>query len=56
MCRRQKLSPAPFYKLKVKYDGMDVLDAEAEALEGESATFKRLLADNDVLKDRLGRN
>jgi putative transposase len=60
VCRRHGLSPATFYKLKAKYGGMDVSDAQRlRALEDENGKLKRLLAgtklDNVVLKDLLGR-
>lgn len=61
LCRRHGLSPSTFYKLKAKYGGMDVSDAQKlKALESENARLKRLLADsmldNAVLKDLLGKN
>lgn len=61
VCRRHGLSPATFYKLKAKYGGMDVSDAQKlKALEDENAKLKRLLADamldNVVLKDLLGKS
>ena len=60
VCRRHGLSPATFYKLKAKYEGMDVSDAQRlRALEDENGKLKRLLADamldNIVLKDLLGK-
>ena len=60
VCRRHGLSPATFYKLKAKYGGMDVSDAQKlKALEDENGKLKRLLADamldNIVLKDLLGK-
>ena len=37
VCRRHGLSPATFYKLKAKYGGMDVSDAQRlKALEDEN--------------------
>lgn len=60
VCRRHGLSTATFYKLKAKYDGMEVSEAAigSRALEDENAKLKRLLADtmldNVVLKDLLG--
>lgn len=61
VCRRHGLSPATFYKLKARYGGMDVFDAQRlKQLEDENAKLKRLLADamldNVVLKDLLGKN
>lgn len=61
VCRRHGLSPATFYKLKAKYGGMDVSDAQRlKALEDENGKLKRLLADamldNIVLKDLLGKS
>lgn len=60
VCRRHGLSPATFYKLKAKYGGMDVSDAQRlKTLEDENGKLKRLLADamldNVVLKDLLGK-
>lgn len=60
VCRRHGLSPATFYKLKAKYGGMDVSDAQRlRALEDENGKLKRLLADamldNIVLKDLVGK-
>ena len=60
VCRRHGLSPATFYKLKAKYGGMDVSDAQRlRVLEDENGKLKRLLADamldNVVLKDLLGK-
>lgn len=60
VCRRHGLSPATFYKLKAKYGGLDVSDAQRlRALEDENGKLKRLLADamldNVVLKDLLGK-
>lgn len=60
VCRRHGLSPATFYKLKAKYGGMDVSDAQRlRTLEDENGKLKRLLADamldNVVLKDLLGK-
>ena len=60
LCRKHGLSPATFYKLKAKYGGMDVSDANRlKQLEAENAKLKRLVADvmldNVVLKDLLGK-
>ena len=60
VCRRHGLNPATFYKLKAKYGGIDVSDAQRlRALEDENSKLKRLLADamldNIVLKDLLGK-
>lgn len=60
ICRRHGLSPATFYKLKAKYGGMDVSEAQRlKTLEDENGKLKRLLADamldNIVLKDLLGK-
>lgn len=54
------MSPATFYKLKAKYGGMDLSDANRlKQLEAENAKLKRLVADvmldNVVLKDLLGK-
>jgi putative transposase len=59
-CRKHGLSPATFYKLKARYDGMDLLDTKRlKQLEDENAKLKRLVADvmldNVVLKDLLGK-
>ena len=46
VCRRHGLSPATFCKLKARYGGMDVSDAQRlKALEDENGKLKRLLAD-----------
>ena len=43
ICRRHGLSPATFYKLKAKYGGMDVSNAQRlKALEDENGKLKRL--------------
>ena len=60
VCRRHGLGPATFYKLKARYGGMDVSDAQRlRTLEDENGKLKRLLADamhdNVVLKDLLGK-
>ena len=60
LCRKHGLSPATFYKLKAKYGGMDLSDANRlKQLEAENAKLKRLVADvmldNVVLKDLLGK-
>ncbi len=60
LCRKHGLSPATFYKLKAKYVGMDLSDANRlKQLEAENAKLKRLVADvmldNVVLKDLLGK-
>ena len=61
LCRKHGLSPATFYKLKAKYGGMDLSDANRlKQLEAENARLKRLVADvmldNVVLKDLLGKH
>ena len=60
VCRKHGLSPATFYKLKARYGGMDLSDANRlKQLEAENAKLKRLVADvmldNVVLKDLLGK-
>ena len=60
-CRKHGLSPATFYKLKARYGGMDLSDANRlKQLEAGNARLKRLVADvmpdNVVLKDLLGRS
>ncbi|PTV93253.1 putative transposase [Rhodobacter aestuarii] len=60
LCRKHGFSPATFYKLKAKYGGMDLSDANRlKQLEAENAKLKRLVADvmldNVVLKDLLGK-
>ncbi|OJH44733.1 transposase [Paracoccus sp. SM22M-07] len=59
VCRRHGPSPATFYKLRAKYGGMHVSDAQGlRALEDENGNLKRLPADamldNAVLKDLFG--
>ncbi|ARO14876.1 transposase IS3/IS911 family protein [Ketogulonicigenium robustum] len=54
------MSPATFYKLKAKYGGMDLSDANRlKQLEAEHAKLKRLVADvmldSVALKDLLGK-
>jgi putative transposase len=61
LCRKHGLSPATFYKLKAKYGGMDLSDANRlKQLEAENAKLKRIVADvmldNVVLKDLLGKS
>ena len=60
VCRKHGLSPATFYKMKAKYDGLEVSDARRlRQLEDENSKLKRLLAqsvlDNVILKDLLGK-
>ena len=60
LCRKHGLSPATFYKLKAKFGGMELSDANRlKQLEAENAKLKRLVADvmldNVVLKDLLGK-
>ena len=60
VCRKHRLSPATFYKLKAKYGGLEVSDARRlRQLEDENGKLKRLLAesvlDNAILKDLLGK-
>ena len=60
VCRKHGISHASFYKLKAKYGGMDVSDAQRlKQLEEENAKLKRLVADTMldvvVLKDLLGK-
>ncbi len=60
VCRGHGLSRATFYKLKAKYGGMDMSDAQRlKALEDENGRLKRLLADamldNIMLKDLPGK-
>ena len=60
LCRKHRLSPATFYKLKAKYGGMDLSDAKRlKQFEDENAKLKCLLEDamldNMVLKDLLGK-
>ncbi len=59
VCRRHGLSPSTFYKLKAKYGGLDVSEADRlKSLEDVNAKLKGLLADtmldNVLLKDLLG--
>ncbi|WP_371309187.1 IS3 family transposase [Hyphomonas sp.] len=56
ICRKYGLSDATFYKLKAKFGGMTVSDAQRlRTLESENSKLKRLLAeamlDNAALKD-----
>ena len=56
VCRKHGVSPASFYKWKVKFGGLDASDAKRlRALEDDSGKLKKLLAeamlDNAVLKD-----
>lgn len=58
VCRKHGLSPATFYKLKVKYCGLEVSGARRlRLLEARNSKLKRLLAqsvlDNAILKDLL---
>ena len=60
LCRKHGLSPATFYKLKAKFGGMELSDANRlKQLEAENAKLKRLVADvmldHVVLKDLLGK-
>jgi len=60
ICRKHGVNPASFYKLKAKYGGMEVSDAQRlKSLEEENAKLKRLVADTMldvvVLKDLLGK-
>lgn len=55
LCRKHGLSPATFHKLKAKFGGMELSDANRlKQLEAENAKLKRLVADvmldNVVLK------
>jgi putative transposase len=59
LCRKHGLSPATFYKLKAKYGGMELSDANRlKQLDAKNAKLKRLVADvmldNVVLKHLLG--
>ena len=61
LCRKHGLSPATFYKLKAKFGGMTVSDAQRlRTLETENGKLKRLLAeamlDNAALKDLASKN
>jgi putative transposase len=61
ICRKYGLSDATFYKLKAKFGGMTVSDAQRlRTLETENAKLKRLLAeamlDNAALKDLASKN
>ena len=60
LCRKHGQSPATFYKLKAKFGGMELSDANRlKQLEAENAKLKRLVADamldNVVLKDLMGK-
>ena len=61
ICRKYGLSDATFYKLKAKFGGMTVSDAQRlRTLEAENSKLKRLLAeamlDNAALKDLASKN
>ena len=61
ICRKYGLSDATFYKLKAKFGGMMVSDAQRlRTLETEKSKLKRLLAeamlDNAALKDLASKN
>jgi putative transposase len=61
ICRKHGLSDATFYKLKAKFGGMTVSDAQRlRTLETENGKLKRLLAeamlDNAALKDLASKN
>ncbi len=46
LCPKHGLSPATFYKLKAKYDGMDLSDAKRlKQLEDDNAELKRRVVD-----------
>lgn len=61
ICRKYGLSDATFYKLKARFGGMTVSDAQRlRTLETENSKLKRLLAeamlDNAALKDIASKN
>ena len=61
ICRKYGLSDATFYKLKAKFGGMMVSDAQRlRTLETEKSKLKRLLAEamlnNAALKDLASKN
>ena len=61
ICRKYGLSDATFYKLKAKFGGMTVSDAQRlRTLETENGKLKRLLAkamlDTAALKDLASKN
>lgn len=61
ICRKYGLSDATFYKLKARFGGMTVTDAQRlRTLEAENGKLKRLLAeamlDNAALKDLASKN
>lgn len=61
ICRKYGLSDATFYKLKAKFGGMTVSDAQRlRTLETENSKLKRLLAeamlDTAALKDLASKN
>ena len=61
ICRKYGLSDATFYKLKARFGGMTVSDAQRlRTLETENGKLKRLLAeamlDNVALKDLASKN
>lgn len=61
MCRKHDVCYAIFYNCRVKFGGMEVLDAKKpKALDTESTKLKYLLVeqimDVSTLKETLGRN
>lgn len=61
ICRKYGLSDATYYKLKAKFGGMTVSDAQRlRTLETENGKLKRLLAkamlDTAALKDLASKN
>ncbi len=60
LCRRHGINSATFFKLKAKYDSMNVSDVQKlKALEDENRRLKRMFADlsmqADLLKEALGK-
>jgi putative transposase len=60
LCRKHGVIDASIYKLKAKFDGMDVSEAKRlRTLEDENTRLKRLLADamldNTALKNLFGK-
>ncbi len=49
VCRKHGLSTATFYKMRVKYGGLEVSDARRLRLLADS------MLDNAILKDLLGK-
>ena len=57
LCRKHGISDATFYKWRSRYGGMEVSDARRlRTLESENAKLKKMLAEQMVDKEMLGKN